>query len=101
MWLALEDRLIEIAEGVSRIGRSLVADVRFEDPTVSRRHALLVRRGDELLVLDDRSVNGVFVNGERVADCPVRDGDVITIGRHTLTVLAERPAAAEPEPAAA
>ena len=50
----------------TRIGRSLAADVRFDDPTVSRRHALIVRQADGVRVLDDRSLNGVFVNGERV-----------------------------------
>ena len=50
----------------TRIGRSLAADVRFDDPTVSRRHALIVRQPDGVRVLDDRSLNGVFVNGERV-----------------------------------
>src|SRR4051794_41335648 len=50
----------------TRVGRSLAADVRFDDPTVSRRHALIVRQADGVRVLDDRSLNGVFVNGERV-----------------------------------
>ena len=50
----------------TRVGRSLAADVRFDDPTVSRRHALIVRQPDGVRVLDDRSLNGVFVNGERV-----------------------------------
>ncbi len=40
--------------------------MRFDDPTVSRRHALVVRQPDGVRVLDDRSLNGVFVNGERV-----------------------------------
>src|SRR5437588_12455368 len=44
----------------TRIGRSLAADIRFDDPTVSRRHALIVRQPDGLRVLDDRSLNGVF-----------------------------------------
>ena len=50
----------------TRIGRSLAADVRFDDPTVSRRHALIVRHPDGVRLLDDRSLNGVFVNGARV-----------------------------------
>jgi len=41
----------------TRIGRSLAADIRFDDPTVSRRHALIVRQPDGLRVLDDRSLN--------------------------------------------
>jgi DNA-directed RNA polymerase subunit RPC12/RpoP len=68
----------------TRIGRSLAADVRFDDPTVSRRHALIVRQPDGLRVLDDRSLNGVFVNGERVEWSTLADDDEIVIGRHHL-----------------
>jgi hypothetical protein len=68
----------------TRIGRSLAADIRFDDPTVSRRHALIVRQPDGLRVLDDRSLNGVFVNGERVEWSTLADSDEIVIGRHHL-----------------
>ena len=68
----------------TRIGRSLAADIRFDDPTVSRRHALIVRHPDGLRVLDDRSLNGVFVNGERVEWSTLADGDEVVIGRHHL-----------------
>lgn len=68
----------------TRIGRSLAADVRFDDPTVSRRHALVARRPDGMQVLDDRSLNGVWVNGERVEWGPLSDGDEIVVGRHRL-----------------
>ena len=71
----------------TRIGRSLAADIRFDDPTVSRRHALIVRQPDGLRVLDDRSLNGVFVNGERVEWSTLADGDEIVIGRHRLHFL--------------
>ncbi|HSD79035.1 MAG TPA: FHA domain-containing protein [Solirubrobacteraceae bacterium] len=71
----------------TRIGRSLAADVRFDDPTVSRRHALIVRQPDGVRVLDDRSLNGVFVNGERVEWRELRDRDEIVVGRYRLTFL--------------
>ena len=58
-------RTVPLTREWTRIGRSLAADVRFDDPTVSRRHALIVRQADGVRVLDDRSLNGVFVNGER------------------------------------
>ena len=79
----------------TRVGRSLAADVRFDDPTVSRRHALIVRQADGVRVLDDRSLNGVFVNGERVEWRALRDGDEIVVGRYRLTFLDVVPAAAE------
>ena len=61
-----ELRTVALTREWTRIGRSLAADVRFDDPTVSRRHALIVRQPDGVRVLDDRSLNGVFVNGARV-----------------------------------
>jgi hypothetical protein len=74
----------ELQREWTRIGRSLAADIRFDDPTVSRRHALIVRQPDGLRVLDDRSLNGVFVNGERVEWSTLADGDEVVIGRHHL-----------------
>src|SRR4051794_33963644 len=71
----------------TRIGRSLAADIRFDDPTVSRRHALIVRGPDGVRVLDDRSLNGVFVNGRRVEWSALADGDEILVGRHALRFL--------------
>ena len=90
-YLAFEDdatpRVVPLAREWTRIGRSLSADVRFDDATVSRRHALLVCQADGVRVLDDRSLNGVYVNGRRVEWSPLRDGDRIAVGRHTLWFL--------------
>jgi pSer/pThr/pTyr-binding forkhead associated (FHA) protein len=79
--------VVPIAREWTRIGRSLAADVRFDDATVSRRHALVVNQADGVRVLDDRSLNGIFVNGSRVEWSPLTDGDEITVGRHTLFYL--------------
>ncbi len=90
-YLAYEDAgrpiVVPVAREWTRIGRSLAADVRFDDPTVSRRHALIVRQADGVRVLDDRSLNGVFVNGERVEWRSLRDGDEIVVGRYRLRFL--------------
>ena len=80
-------RVIALGEGWTRIGRSLAADIRFDDPTVSRRHAMLHRSEGVARVLDDRSLNGVFVNGERVDLQTLSDGDELTIGRFRLYFL--------------
>jgi predicted nucleic acid-binding Zn-ribbon protein len=71
----------------TRIGRSLAADVRLDDPTVSRRHALVVRQPDGVRVLDDRSLNGVFVNGRRVEWQQLGDGDELVVGRFRLVFV--------------
>ena len=77
-------RSVTVPGSSMRIGRSLSAELRFEDPTVSRRHAVLLVEDDGVRVLDDRSLNGVFVNGERVEWSTLSDGDEILIGRHEL-----------------
>jgi predicted nucleic acid-binding Zn-ribbon protein len=79
-----DTRVVALTREWTRIGRSLAADVRFDDPTVSRRHALVVRQPDGVRVLDDRSLNGVFVNGERVEWRALDDGDEILVGRYRL-----------------
>jgi pSer/pThr/pTyr-binding forkhead associated (FHA) protein len=79
--------VVAISREWTRIGRSLAADVRFDDATVSRRHALVVSQADGVRVIDDRSLNGIFVNGARVEWSPLRDGDEITVGRHTIFYL--------------
>ena len=77
-------RVVPLQDGWTRIGRSLSAHVRFDDPTVSRRHALLYRDASGARVLDDRSLNGVFRNGDRVELAELEDGDEIAIGRFRL-----------------
>jgi pSer/pThr/pTyr-binding forkhead associated (FHA) protein len=106
-YLAYEDSgrrvVVPVSREWTRIGRSLAADVRFDDATVSRRHALIVSQADGVRVLDDRSLNGVYVNGRRVEWSPVGDGDEIMVGRHSIFFLdtATVGSAEEAEPALA
>ena len=80
-----EVQTVALAREWTRIGRSLAADLRFDDPTVSRRHALIVHHADGIRLLDDRSLNGVFVNGERIDGRLLQDGDEIIVGRYRLS----------------
>jgi hypothetical protein len=83
-----EIHLFPIDRGWTRIGRSAAADIRLDDPSVSRRHALIVsEQPDSLRILDDRSLNGVFLNGEIVEWGRLRDGDELAIGRYHLFAL--------------
>ncbi len=80
--------MIRLERGWTRIGRSRTADIRFDDPTVSRRHALVVlTAGDNLRALDDRSMNGLYVNGQRVDWAVLSDGDELEVGRYRLHVV--------------
>jgi pSer/pThr/pTyr-binding forkhead associated (FHA) protein len=87
-YLAYEDSgrrvCVPVSREWTRVGRSLAADVRFDDATVSRRHALIVNQPDGVRVLDDRSLNGVYVNGRRVEWSALGDGDEIVVGRHSI-----------------
>ncbi len=77
-----------VEPGWTRIGRSVAADIRLDDPSVSRRHALVVSEPDEpLRVLDDRSLNGVLVNGSPVEWGKLEHSDELTVGRYRLFVL--------------
>jgi predicted nucleic acid-binding Zn-ribbon protein len=90
-YLAFDDgfrvRTIALGDGWTRIGRSLSAEVRIDDPTVSRRHALVHRDGDVVRVLDDRSLNGIYRNGRRVELDELADGDVVTVGRFEMQFM--------------
>ena len=80
--------VVELECGWTRIGRSSMADIRLDDATVSRRHALVVLTDEgELKALDDRSLNGLYVNGERVEWAPLGDGDELEIGRYRFFVI--------------
>jgi pSer/pThr/pTyr-binding forkhead associated (FHA) protein len=90
-YLAIEDGgevvLLAVEAGTTRIGRGLACEVRLDDATVSRRHALLVARDDGVDLLDDRSSNGTHVNGARVAEARLRHGDAIDLGDVRLRFL--------------
>jgi pSer/pThr/pTyr-binding forkhead associated (FHA) protein len=79
--------LIPIATGVMHIGRGLSADLHLDEKSVSRRHAMLVDRPSGARLLDDRSSNGTFVNGRRVVQADLHDGDVLLLGRVVLRYL--------------
>ena len=82
-----EEWLVPIDSTVTHVGRGLTADVRIEEPRVSRTHAILVRHGHHTRILDNRSANGTFVNGRRIIAATVVDGDVIRIGPVVTTYL--------------
>jgi hypothetical protein len=100
-FLAFEDHdrvsILPLTREWTRIGRSLAADVRLDDPTVSRRHALICRQGGRTRVLDDRSLNGIFLNGERTEWAQLEDGDELIIGRYRLFFVERAAAAVAPD----
>ena len=90
--LALRDRseieTFALGEGWSRIGRCDAAEICLDDPSVSRRHAIVCsEEGRPPRILDDRSLNGMLVNGRRVEVAELSEGDELTIGRFRLYLL--------------
>ena len=69
------------------IGRSPDAGVFLDDVTVSRNHALLVRRRDGLYIDDLGSLNGTYVNRRRIESHRLGDGDEIQVGKYKLSYL--------------
>ena len=69
------------------IGRSPEAEVFLDDVTVSRNHALLVRRRDGLYLDDLGSLNGSYVNRHRIESHKLAPGDELQIGKYKLTYL--------------
>ena len=67
------------------IGRRPDADVFLDDITVSRDHALLVRRGSDWFIDDCGSLNGTYVNRERIDSQRLADGDELQVGKYKLT----------------
>jgi hypothetical protein len=78
---ALSDRL-------TSLGRSVENDVSLDDITVSRRHAVLELTADGFTVHDNGSLNGTYVNQQRITTCSLQHGDEIQVGKfHFLFLL--------------
>lgn len=80
-WVIWGDRSIAIGPSESVLGRSLDADIRFDVPGVSRRHARIVVDGEHVALEDLGSQNGTYLRGERIrARATLVDGDEVRLG---------------------
>ncbi|MBI5367398.1 MAG: FHA domain-containing protein [Planctomycetes bacterium] len=85
------ERAYEIKDAINDVGRSEANAVFLKDIDVSRKHCQIVREGAAWVLRDLNSRNGVYVNGVKVANHPLRDGDVIHIAKAVLTFREARP----------
>lgn len=70
----------------TRIGRNLDNDIVVDSDRASRYHAEIIREGDEFIVLDKESRNGVWLNGQRIlTSAPIKPGDRLRVGRQEFT----------------
>jgi len=77
----------ELTQDRMAIGRRPESEIFLDDVTVSRDHALLVRRGSDYYLDDSGSLNGTYVNRQRVDSHKLEDGDELQIGKYKLTFL--------------
>jgi hypothetical protein len=70
------------------IGRSPDCGIFLDDVTVSRRHAVLIRRDGRFYVEDQGSLNGTFLNRRRIESAELSDGDELQVGKYRMTFLA-------------
>lgn len=71
-----------INKSILTIGRNLESDIFLDDITVSRKHAVLKKYGEDFKIKDSGSLNGSYINGEIVDDAVLKDGDRIQIGKY-------------------
>jgi hypothetical protein len=71
----------------TRIGRSPDCEIFLDDVTVSRNHAVLVERDGAFFVEDQGSLNGTFVNRQRIDSVRLENGDEVQIGKYRMTFV--------------
>jgi diguanylate cyclase (GGDEF)-like protein len=84
---APQGKRFPLEKDVILIGRSNETDVQIMENGVSRVHTKLIRNGDHLIVHDMGSLNGTFVNNEKIAECKLQKDDLIGIGVAVLKYL--------------
>jgi hypothetical protein len=77
----------QLDAGPTTIGRSPECGIFLDDVTVSRKHAVVSKNGERWQLEDQGSLNGTFVNRERVESAELSDGDELQIGKYRLTFL--------------
>lgn len=93
-WLVVSDghrrgTRFPLAGELVTAGRHPDSDIFLDDITVSRRHVEIKRAGTVRNVRDVGSLNGTYLNGERIEEAVLSDGDEVQIGKFKLVYLAE------------
>jgi pSer/pThr/pTyr-binding forkhead associated (FHA) protein len=83
-------REIPLDQDVITIGRKADNDIVIDNQAVSGYHARIKKEGNNLFIEDTNSLNGTYVNGQKVSKGELHNGDVALIGVHTLDVIFEK-----------
>src|SRR5438105_13300669 len=91
-----EGKQFELSAPVIVVGRDASSGIRLHDTEVSRRHAEFRQTGDVCALVDVGSVNGTFVNNQRISEALLQPGDQIAVGQSILVYSTGRANAAAP-----
>ncbi|HOX06640.1 MAG TPA: FHA domain-containing protein [Planctomycetota bacterium] len=95
-----EIKSYDLTKPATVIGRDPGADIVIDNLGVSRAHCQFLRRGETFLLQDMNSSNGTYVNGQKVGEHNLNDGDRVVVGKYTL-IFRNAQQAVAPAPAAA
>ncbi len=94
----LEGKAIDIAEERCTIGRALDNMIRLEDGTVSHHHAMLLTENGEFKLRDLNSTNGTRVNGTRIVESKIKNGDQVRLGSVEMRFESDAKKTSQPLP---
>jgi pSer/pThr/pTyr-binding forkhead associated (FHA) protein len=83
-------REIPLDKDVITIGRKADNDIVIDNQAVSGYHARIKKEGQSLFIEDASSLNGTYINGQKISKGELHNGDVVLIGVHTLDVILEK-----------
>lgn len=81
-----------LKKDVTTVGRKPDNDIVIDNQAVSGHHAQIIQNGDTytFVIQDLNSLNGIYLNGEKIAKGELYDGDIVALGVHTLDIFSDR-----------
>ena len=87
----LREKTFSLDQESLSIGRDPGNQLHIDDPALSRRHCMVIREGERFKVRDLDSLNGTYVNRERIDEVALNNGDEVQIGKYRLTYIERGP----------
>lgn len=81
---------LPLEQDVITIGRKPDNDIVIDNQAVSGHHAKFIKEEDSFFIEDTNSLNGTYVNGQKIFKSEIYNGDVVLIGVHTLDVVSDK-----------
>jgi pSer/pThr/pTyr-binding forkhead associated (FHA) protein len=78
-YLIVNSKVFPLKNEITTIGRTLDNDLIIQEPTISRHHAKILRKGDSFIIVDLQSTAGTFINKFKVNECALYSGDLILV----------------------